>query len=251
MKVVCLIQARRDSSRLPNKVLAKIGTQTMLAHVVGRCQAIEQRFPVHVITPRQDKDLHPLTIAPEFCPETDVLKRHLLAALELNADAVMRVTSDCPFVDPDAARDVLEVFRTGHYDYVANDVVPTYPEGLGVEIMTTEALKWADERLSSGHKEDPDRTHVSPYIKRHVRSFSLGDKVKLFDGRNIRCPSYGLGNIKLSVDTEYDLRLVRAMWDTGILPVDTIRPMVHTLVAYRKVMDTEEWARDGKAQIAH
>jgi len=53
------------------------------------------------------------------------------------------------------------------------------------------------------------------------------------------------------VDTEYDLRLARAIWDTGVLPYDTIRPMVHTLVAYRKVMDTEEWARDGKAQIAY
>ena len=251
MRVVCLIQARRANTRLPNKVLAKIGTKTMLAHVVERCQAIEQRFPVHVITPRHDRDLHPLTIAPEDCPETDVLKRHLLAALELNADAVMRITSDCPFVDPDAARDVLEVFRAGRYDYVANDVVPTYPEGLGVEIVTVEALKYADEQLSSGHKEDPDRTHVTPYIKRRVRSFSLGDKLKIFDGRNIRCPSYGLGNIKLSVDTEYDLKLARAIWDTNMLPVDIIRPMVHTLVAYRKVMDDNDWARDGKAQVAH
>ena len=250
MKIVCLIQARRANTRLPNKVMEKIGTKTMLQHVVDRCQAIEQRFPVHVITPRQDKDIHPLAIAPEYCDEGDVLKRHLLAATELNADAVMRVTSDCPFIDPDACRDVLEVFRAGRYDYVANDVTPSYPEGLGVEIMTTAALKFADERLPSD--QEYDRTHVSPFIKRHVRSFEAAPRTpKYFDGRHINCPSYGLSKIKLSVDTEYDLKLARAIWATGMLPVDTIRPMVHTLVAYRRVMDTEEWARDGEAKVAY
>ena len=238
MKVVCLIQARRQSYRLPNKVLAKIGTKTMLQHVVERCQAIEQRFPVHPITPRQDRDLHPLAIGPEDCPEDDVLKRHVLAARELAADAVMRITSDCPFVDPDAARDVLEVFRTGHYDYVANDVEATYPEGLGVEIVTLEALEYANKRLSSGHKEDHDRTHVTPYVKRNVRSFSPTGKI--FDGRNIRCPVVGVSEIKLSIDTQKDLDLARAILATGVLPVDTIRPMVHTLVAYRKVMELGE-----------
>jgi spore coat polysaccharide biosynthesis protein SpsF len=242
MRVVCLIQARRNNFRLPNKVLEKIGTKTMLQHVVERCQAVEQRFPVHVITPREDKDLHPLAIAPEYCKETDVLKRHLLAAIELNADAVMRVTSDCPFVDPDAARDVLEVFRAGRYDYVANDVFPTYPEGLGVEIFTIAALRYADEHVPPD--AEFDRTHVSPFIKRHVRTFaphpdSKHPLPKMWDGRNICCPVYGLQKIKLSVDEPQDLQLARDIWATGVLNPEVIRPMVHTLVAYRKVIDAQ------------
>ena len=239
MKVVCLIQARRNSYRLQNKVMEKIGSRTMLQHVVERCQAIAQRFPVYVITPPQDRNLHPLAIAPD-CPEGDLLKRHLLAAKELDAGAVLRITSDCPFVDPDIARDVLDLFLGGKYDYVANDVEPTYPDGLGVEIMTTEALDYADRHLPPALEYD--RTHVSPWVKYGVRSFNGPKGIsKRFDGRNLRCPVPSLQNIKLSIDTPKELALARAIWGTGVLPDNTIRPMVHTLVAYRRVMDTMEY----------
>ena len=234
MRVVCLIQARRNSYRLQNKVLLKIGDKTMLSHVVERCQAIRERFPVYVITPPCDLDLYPGAIAPPCLPD-DVLRRHLIAALETGADAVMRVTSDCPFMDPEAAREVLSAFEGGHYDYVANDLVKTYPDGLGVEIITTEALAYADSHLPPDAVE---RAHCTPYIIRHLRGNPCSSRGnpqghQLFEGLNIRCPSLGLQDIKLSVDTPEDLALARAIYAAP--PRSTA--LVDTLVAYRKVID--------------
>ena len=239
MRVVCLIQARRNSYRLQNKVLAKIGSKTMLSRVIERCEAIAPRSPVYAITPPGDKDLAPNTIAPD-CPEADVLQRHVLAARELKADAVMRVTSDCPFVDPEIAREVLDIFLSCKLDYACNDFEPTYPKGLGVEVMTMEALEYAHTRVPPD--AEYDRQHCSPFIIRHVRGWATSkgnvDRThKVFDGRCLRCPVVGISGINLSVDEQYDLDLARAIYATGIIPDDVIRPMVHTLVAYRFVMD--------------
>ena len=234
MRVVCLIQARRNSYRLPNKVLEKIGYKTMLSHVVERCQAIMERFPVYVITPPCDLDLYPGAIAPP-CPPDDVLIRHLIAALETGADAVMRVTSDCPFTDPEAARKVLGAFVGGHYDYVANDLVKTYPDGLGVEIIKTEALTYAHTHMPP---DDVRRAHCTPYIIEHIRgrpSSSRGNPQghQLFEALNIRCQSVGLQDIKLSVDTPEDLAMARAI---AAVPPRSMA-LVDTLVAYRNVKD--------------
>ena len=228
MLVVCLIQARRNSYRLQGKVLEKIGGKSMLQHVVERCQAIRARLPVWVITPPQDADIHPLAIG-IGCSEDDVLKRHLQAALRIGADAVMRVTSDCPFMDPQAARDVLSAFESGHYDYVANDIVKTYPDGLGVEIITTEALDYADRHMPP---DMPDRAHCTPFIIRHLERRNP-QAPKLFEGLNIRCQVPGISDIKLSVDTPDDLAMARAI---NAVPPRSMA-LVDTLVAYRNVKD--------------
>ena len=244
MRVVCLIQARRNSARLPNKVMEKIGDKTMLQHVVERCQAIRERFPVTVISPPEDFDLYPAAIQPD-CPPDDLLKRHLIAAQWTGADAVMRVTSDCPFMDPQVARDVLSAFEGGHYDYVANDLVKTYPDGLGVEIIKTEALAYAEKHTPP---DDVRRQHCTPYIIEHLRgrpSSSRGNPQgnQLFEGLNIRSPISGLAEIKLSVDTHDDLALARAIHAVG--PRSTA--LVDTLVAYRKVLDAEMRVKYGEA----
>ena len=228
MLVVCLIQARRNSYRLQGKVLEKIGSKSMLQHVVERCQAIRERFPVYVITPDCDRDIHPDAIG-VFGDENNVLKRHLIAARGLGASAVMRVTSDCPFMDPQAARDVLSAFESGHYDYVANDIVKTYPDGLGVEIITTEALDYADRHMPP---DMPDRAHCTPFIIRHLERRNP-QAPKLFEGLNIRCQVPGISDIKLSVDTPDDLAMARAI---NAVPPRSMA-LVDTLVAYRNVKD--------------
>lgn len=241
MKIVCLIQARRNNYRLQRKVLEVIGNMTMVSHVVDRCQAIEQRFPVHVITPPADVDLHPTAIAP-MCDENDVLRRHLLAAIDLNADGIMRVTSDCPFIDPWIANDVLQVFRTGHYDYVANDIISTYPRGLGVELFTRESLDYANRKVPPD--AEYDRVHCTPYIIRHLtKKYGLKQNNStplIFEGLNIRCPVPSLSEINLSVDTPADLARARAI--AAYKPPS--HRMVDTLVAYRKVIDAQSQTAD-------
>ena len=232
MKIVCLIQAHRNSTRLPNKVLEMIGGKTMLQHVVERCQAIRERFPVYVIAPRSDLDLYPGCLAP-ICPESDLLKRHLHAALALGADAVMRVTSDCPFMDPEAARDVLSAFEGGRYDYVANDMIWTYPHGLGVEIISTEALAYADSKMPP---DMVDREHCTPYIIRHCTP-QRGNPWPLFSGLNIRCPITGIAGIKLSVDTGLELARARSISNDLARRGIADFSLAQTLVSYRNVQD--------------
>ena len=188
---------------------------------------IEERFPVYVISPVEDAVALDAIGVPSL--QNDVLGRYVWAAGSLSADAVMRVTGDCPFLDPAIAKEVYEAFCTGNYDYVANDIVKTYPDGLGVEIITTEALQYADEHSPP---DMPEREHVTPFIIRHLERRNP-QTPKLFEGLNIRCPSAGLSNIKLSVDTPSDLALARAIHSVG--PRSTA--MADTLVAYRKVMD--------------
>lgn len=215
----------------------------MLSHVVERCQAILPRFPVYVITPPCDRDLYPEALAPD-CDENDVLARHVLAAQTLGADAIMRVTSDCPFLDPQAAKNVLSAFmaRSPGIDYCANDLVQTYPDGLGVEIVTYEALHYAHLAVHpSPSLDNKDRVHVTPYVRRHLRGLPCSHRGNpqgkaLFEGVNLRCPTPSVEWIKLSVDTPTDITLARSLYAVGgLLPGSYA--LVNTLVAYRKVQE--------------
>ena len=194
MRIGCIIQARLGSTRLPNKVVEYIGARRMIDHVVERCETIEPRFPVFVAW---DTGYD--------CAGNDVLQRYLLASADHRLDAIMRVTGDCPLVDPAVCRRVLNVFRSGHYDFVANDVWPSYPNGLGCEIFSRVSLEEAHENAKLPHSSD--REHVTPWIKRGLNL--VGGR--RYCGINLRCPTRGLENLKLSVDTQEDLDRVRAI----------------------------------------
>jgi len=180
MRIGCIIQARTTSTRLPGKVNMDIGGWLMWRHVVERT-----------------KEFGPIIAWAEDYPElneNDVLGRYILCARRSGLDAVMRVTSDCPLIAPEACQRVLERFLAGGYDYVANDLVQTYPDGLGCEVMTREALEYA-YRTDKAY----DREHVTPFIRRS----------KDFMRFNVRCQIVGIEKLKLSVDTAEDLDFVR------------------------------------------
>jgi spore coat polysaccharide biosynthesis protein SpsF (cytidylyltransferase family) len=107
----------------------------------------------------------------------------------------MRVTGDCPLLDPEACRRVIDAYNNSHYDYVANDLVHTYPDGLGCEVFSYAALEYAHLNADKPY----DREHVTPYLRRH----------KDFSKLNLRCPINGIADLKLSVDTQEDLDFVR------------------------------------------
>ena len=124
MRVGCIIQARLGSTRLPRKVLADIGGWAMVRHVWERMMIVG--IPVIVATPIEDEGRIPVSEAYD-CDPNDVLQRYLMAAKKHGLDAVMRVTGDCPLIDPESCMRVLDVFNSGHYDYVANDVSTLAP----------------------------------------------------------------------------------------------------------------------------
>ena len=162
---ICVIQARRTSSRLPDKVLKNLGGIPVLARVVDRAAAINGVDKVVVAIPEGDYNL-PLKDAAEAAgaavvtgSETDVLARYLKALEAHPAKYVMRITSDCPFLDPEVSGGMLAGMIESGADYA---VTSLWPHGLDSESMTAEAL-----RLAGVHAKNPlDREHVTLWLKR-------------------------------------------------------------------------------------
>jgi len=192
------------SSRLPGKVLSDIEGQSMLRRVVDRVRRVPGLSEVVVATTEAPLDeaiveecgrIH----APVFRgSENDVLDRYYAASLAHHAEAVLRITSDCPLVDPDESGRVVDAFLSESADFAANDLKPTYPIGLGTEVVSAAALEVAWRRAT----KDYERTHVMPYIIRRPERFHLV---------NVEAPA-DYGDLRWTVDTNEDLAFVRAIY---------------------------------------
>lgn len=165
--IVGIIQARMGSSRFPGKALADICGRPMLWHVVERARRASCIDQVIVATTDQPSD----NAIAEFCndagvacfrgSEEDVLDRFYQAAKKLNAKSVVRITADCPLVDPEVIDKVVGRFRGGNWDYVSNTLRYTYPDGLDTEVFSFSSL----ERAWREATKPSDREHVTPFIK--------------------------------------------------------------------------------------
>lgn len=181
MKSVCVIQARYDSSRLPGKVLARIGDRTMLEMVINRVARASQVDYTIVATSTEASD-DPVASAAENAgarvirgSQFDVLDRYYAALnTEPDVDIIVRLTADCPFVDPDVIDLVVNRLIDDDLDFSANRLPPphrrTYPVGLDVEACKAEALKAAWQNARLPHQ----REHVMPYLYENPEDFRIG-----------------------------------------------------------------------------
>lgn len=204
MKVVAIIQARMGSTRLPGKVLKDLEGKTMLARVVERvCRATLINDVLVATTDGKADD-----VIVQECrkaaaqvfrgDENDVLDRYFRAAQLTKAEAVVRITSDCPLIDPQVTDKTVRAFLDQQPDYASNVQVRTYPRGLDTEVMTVQALERA-WRLANKPYE---RTHVTPYIYEHPGDFKLLSVTGEVDYSSHRW----------TVDTPEDLEFVRAIY---------------------------------------
>ncbi len=199
-----MIQARADSSRLPNKVLKTIEDKPLLWHVINRAKQVKNVDQIILITTRREIDKKIIDIANEsqilsFQGDTlDVLNRHYQCALKFNADPIIRITSDCPLIDPKLAEEILEFFLSNNYDYVSNTISPTYPDGLDTEIFSFMALKEAANQA----KLKSEREHMTSYIKNNSERF------KLYNYKNEQDNS----KFRWTVDEKSDLEFVRRIY---------------------------------------
>ncbi|MBT4464958.1 MAG: aminotransferase class III-fold pyridoxal phosphate-dependent enzyme, partial [Rhodospirillaceae bacterium] len=132
--------------------------------------------------------------------EDDVLARFVLAAKTENADVVMRLTADCPFLDPQVCGQVLALFGRAAADYVSNVDPPSWPDGLDCEVVSMDALATADKEATTAHQ----REHVTPFIRNDRARFNVG---------NVLCSLPGLAGERWTVDTSNDLDFARAVAD--------------------------------------
>ena len=192
-----IIQARTNSNRLPNKVLAKIENKPMIWYVVNRVKKVKKVKQIVLCTTNLQNDQKLIDIAEEneilnFKGSTeDVLDRYYRCALEINADPIIRITGDCPLIDPLIIDDILEFFLNNNYDYVSNTILPTYPDGLDVEIFSFNAL----ENAATNAKLKSEREHVTPFFKNHPEIFNL------FNFKN----DTDLSHLRWTVDEKEDL----------------------------------------------
>lgn len=188
MKVVGIIQARMKSTRLPGKVLKTLGGETVLAHVIARLRAATNIDEVVVATSTGRND-DPLETEARDCgaevfrgSEKDVLSRYYEAARLFHADAIVRITADCPLLDPDLVRQMVARFhasRTGgkKLDYLSNALTRSYPRGLDAEVFTFSALEKAHLAATQSY----EREHVTPYIYQHSANFIIEEFVGNMD----------------------------------------------------------------------
>lgn len=168
MTIAVIVQARFGSSRLPGKVLNPLGNGTVLQEVLRRCQAIPGIDAVVCAVPDAYKDDKVAEEAVQCGAivvrghETDVLDRYVKSARTINADIVMRVTSDCPLIDPEVCGEVLRLLVSERVDYACNNFPPSFPHGMDCEAFTRQALElaWVSGKLPE------DREHVTPWIRR-------------------------------------------------------------------------------------
>lgn len=170
-KVGVLIQARMTSTRFPGKVMAQLKGAPVLEHVVVNSQQIRGVDLVAVIVPDTAASEPVLLLAKKlgvqnFCgSELDVLDRYYNAAKFFDLDIIVRITSDCPFINPTVAGELLSLLKSRKLDYATNSFPKrTYPKGLDVEVFTRDCLE-AAWTLADAFPSD-DREHVTPWMQR-------------------------------------------------------------------------------------
>lgn len=172
-EILCIIQARTASTRLPNKVLLSLGKKAVLEQIVERVKDSKKIDKIIVATSEKKED----NKIAELCQkididcfrgsENDVLDRYYQAAKHFDFSNIVRITGDCPLIDPEIIDEVIGLFQNEKLDYAANVIPPTFPDGLDAEIFSFEALEraWRETKMKS------EREHVTIYMWQNPELF--------------------------------------------------------------------------------
>jgi len=176
-KIVCTIEARMTSSRLPGKVLLPLAGKPALERLVERIQRSNYIDDIVVATTTNMADQPIIELCERMScsyfkgSEEDVLSRVLGAAKSANGDVIVEITGDCPLIDHRHIARVIELFYSGNYDYAANTIERSFPDGFDVQVFPVHVLEDVNVRT-----QDPiDRVHVSLYIYRHPERYRLAN----------------------------------------------------------------------------
>jgi spore coat polysaccharide biosynthesis protein SpsF len=202
MKTVIIVQARMTSTRLPGKVLKEILGKTLLEYLVERLRRVRLADEIVIATTVNDTDIpivdlcNRLGVCVTRGSENDVLARYYEAAKMHGADMIVRVTSDCPLIDPVVIDRIIAFYRDhpGEYDYVSNSLTQSFPYGMAAEVFPFKALEEAHRDAVA----EPEREHVSPFIYTRPERYRIGQVIQ----------RENLSHHRWTVDTPEDFDLV-------------------------------------------
>ena len=205
MGTAIILQARMGSTRLPGKTLKTICDKSILEHVIERLKHSKTVDEIIVATTTSNSDDNIETVCIENgvkCfrgSENDVLSRYYHAAKENDVELVIRITADCPLIDPTIIDKLVNVYRKNGYDYISNVHPPTYPDGLDVEVFSFSALEEAfnEANLLS------EREHVTPYIWKNKNKFKMKNIINDVD----------LSEYRWTVDREEDFLFIQKIYE--------------------------------------
>lgn len=203
--IAAIIQARMGSTRLPSKTLMTLEDETLLGHLILRVQASVHIDDIIIATTDKARD----NVIADFAvkrriklfrgSEDDVLDRFYKAAVRYDIEHIVRVTPDCPMLDPKITDLVISHYMKGNHDYVSNIIPPTYPDGLDTEIFSFNALEkaWKEAKLPF------EREHVTEYIIHNPKLF------RLFSVKN---KGEDLSGMRWTVDTKEDFEFAKQVF---------------------------------------
>lgn len=167
MKTVAIVQARMGSTRFPNKVMQQICGTPMIGLLFERLSKAKHLDQIVLATTEDTRNIPLVQYIQEQGytvhqgSENDVLDRYYHAAKNAGADVVVRITGDCPLIDPDLVDTVIDSFMRSGVDYASNTLPPTYPDGLDTEVFSFRVLELAWNQAKSPY----DHEHVTPFIR--------------------------------------------------------------------------------------
>jgi spore coat polysaccharide biosynthesis protein SpsF (cytidylyltransferase family) len=200
VSTVAVIQARMGSTRFPGKVVADLAGRPMLAHIVGRVARAATVDRVIVATTVDPTDDAVAALALESGalvsrgPVEDVLSRFVMAVQQHGGDVVVRITADCPLIDPDVIDEVVRRRAENNAEYASNIDPATFPDGYDVEVMTAACLQRLDAEAVAPHQ----REHVTARIREQAAEYSTAHVAWERD----------VSSMRLTVDVPDDLQRV-------------------------------------------
>ncbi len=215
-----IVQARLESTRFPNKVMERVRGKTILAHVLERCLAVENAdvvccaIPANAANNVVAREAERIGAQVFRGAEEDVLDRYYQAARMLKADVIMRITSDCPLIDPDICARVISLRERHEVDFATNNMPVAWPHGLDCEVFTFDLL----EKTAAGDKRNWAREHVTDWMRLD----------KSVSRSSLPGPEGDLVYQRWTVDYPEDITFMQALYQK--LPIDVEIPKFDLIV---------------------
>lgn len=239
-KIGTIVQARITSARLPGKALMEIQGKPVLWHVLERLRRSSKTGKIVLAIPDTKKNDILRDFAKSYgavCVrgnENDVLARYMKAARLFSFDTIVRITGDCPLIDPEIIDEVIERHTSNMLaDYTSNTLKRTFPRGLDVEIFSFRALARAHKEAKQPH----EREHVTPYLYEHPKLFTL---------QNVSAKKlYRRPDIRITLDTKKDFLLIKKIYDYLYKPphIFSARDVLKLLSEHPELLDINKNVR--------